>query len=146
MIKTEQGTQDSFMSKNGYMSASNNVVEEEATLFDFGEHSGLYFKPKSLKLGRLLTADKVKLAFTGKTEELKKRPYTLEFKLPGAHTKGRGLIVYKNYANGAVKQYGIVNHWDSGIKLALNQVDRIKELAKESVTRAMSDSELADDE
>jgi len=139
-------TNNAVQTPNGTMGFSTKIAEEEAVLFDFGEHSGLYFKPKSLKLGRLLTEDKVQSAFTGDTEKLSKRPYTLEFKEPRQTSKGRGLIVYKNYANGAVKQYGIVNHWDSGIKLAINQVDRIKELAKESVTRAMSDAELADDE
>jgi len=142
MVKTDSVTKES----NGYMSVTSNVIEvKEAPLFDFGEQSGLYFKPKSLKLGLLLTADKVQSAFSGKTEKLPERPYSLEFRLPGGHTKGRGLIVYKNYTNGPLKQYGIVNHWDSGIKLALNQIDRIKELAKEGVTQAMSDSELADD-
>tara|TARA_B110000495_G_C22969320_1_gene568778 strand:+ start:992 stop:1420 length:429 start_codon:yes stop_codon:yes gene_type:complete len=142
MVKTDSVTKES----NGYMSVTTNIIEEEVPLFNFGENSGLYFKPKSLKLGRLLTADKVQSAFIGDTEALKKNPYTLEFKEPRQSSKGRGLIVYKNYVNGVPKQYGIVNHWDSGIKLALSEIDNIKELAKENVTRAMSDSELANDE
>ena len=115
-------------------------------MFDFGENSGIYFKPKSIKLGEKLTAGKVQTAFINDNSKLAKRPYVLEFQEPRAGTKGRGLIVYKNYTNGPRKQYGIVNHWDSNIKLNMSQVPRIKELASQAVTRAMSDSELANDE
>jgi len=133
---------DKTNNSNGQMSAG---VKEEDVLFNFGENSGLYFKPKNPSFGRLLNADKVRSAFINDNTKLKDNPYTLEFSLPGAHTKGRGLIVHKNYGVGVPRQYGILNHWDKGIKLAVDQIERIKELAKQGVTQAMSDADLAND-
>ena len=120
--------------------------QAEVVLFDLGENSGHYFKPKSIKLGDKLTAGKVQTAFINDNSKLAKRPYVLEYKEPRAGSKGRGLIVYKNYKNGPRKQFGIINHWDSNIKLSMDMVPMIVGLAKHSVTRAMSDSELANDE
>ena len=119
--------------------------QDEITLFDFGANSGIYFKPKSVKLGLKLTAEKVQSAFIKDNSNLPKNPYVLEYQEPRAGSKGRGLIVYKNYTNGPRKQYGIVNHWDSNIKLDMSQVSRIVELANHSVNQAMSDTDLAND-
>ena len=120
--------------------------QDEIKLFDFGENSGIYFKPKSVKLGLKLTAEKVQSAFIKDNSNLPKNPYVLEYQEPRASSKGRGLIVYKNYTNRPRKQYGIVNHWDKNIKLNMSQVARIVELATHSVDQAMSDTELANDE
>jgi len=120
--------------------------QAEVILFDLGENSGHYFKPKSIKLSEKLTAGKVQTALINDNSKLAKRPYVLEYQEPRSGSKGRGLIVYKNYKNGPRKQFGIINHWDSNIKLSMDMVPKIIELAKQSVTRAMSDSELANDE
>ena len=125
--------------------ANNSITEKETKTFDLGEQSGLYFLPKSFSFSQKLDASKVQSAFTKDNTKLKEHPYVLEFKEPRQSTKGRGLIVYKNYVNGALRQYGIVNNKDSDIKLSLSQVDSIKELAKENVSVAMSDDDLAND-
>tara|TARA_B110000438_G_C15776042_1_gene634102 strand:- start:89 stop:502 length:414 start_codon:yes stop_codon:yes gene_type:complete len=121
------------------------ITEKETKTFDLGEQSGLYFLPKSFSFSQKLDASKVQSAFTKDNTKLKGNPYVLEFKEPRQGSKGRGLIVYKNYVNGVPKQYGIVNNRDSGVKLSISQVDSIKELAKESVSVAMSDDDLAND-
>jgi len=137
-------TDNGVETKNGKFSFD--AGQDEIKLFDFGENSGIYFKPKSVKLGLKLVADKVQSAFIKDNSKLTVRPYILEYQEPRAGTKGRGLIVYKAYINGPRKQYGIVNHWDSNIKLNMSQIARIVELATHSVTQAMSDTELANDE
>jgi hypothetical protein len=125
--------------------ANNSITEKETKTFDLGEQSGLYFLPKSFSFSQKLDANKVQSAFTKDNTKLKGNPYVLEFKEPRQGSKGRGLIVYKNYVNGVPKQYGIVNNRDSGVKLSISQVDSIKKLAKESVSVAMSDDDLAND-
>ena len=125
--------------------ASNSITEKETKTFDLGEQSGLYFLPKSFSFSQKLDANKVQSAFTKDNTKLKGNPYVLEFKEPRQGSKGRGLIVYKNYVNGVPKQFGIVNNRDSGVKLSISEVDSIKKLAKENVSVAMSDDDLAND-
>ena len=138
-VSADNGTE----TKNGRFNFD--AGQDEITLFDFGANSGIYFKPKGVTFGLKLTAEKVQSAFIKDNSNLPKNPYVLGYQEPRAGSKGRGLIVYKNYTNGPRKQYGIVNHWDSNIKLDMGQVSRIVELANHSVNQAMSDTDLAND-
>ena len=138
-VVTDNGTE----SKNGKFSCDEGKGEMQ--LFDLGENSGFYFRPKSVSFSHKLDEQKVTDTFTKDNTKLKEKPYVLEMTKAGK--KGRGLIVRKNYINrkGIPKLYGIVNAWDQTITLDESYIERIIEFAKQSVTRTMSDDDLAND-
>tara|TARA_Y100001963_G_C6754600_1_gene436095 strand:+ start:1239 stop:1667 length:429 start_codon:yes stop_codon:yes gene_type:complete len=136
-VVTDNGTE----SKNGKFSFDEG--KGEMPLFDLGENSGFYFRPKSVSFGEKLNEQLVQNAFTKDNTKLPKNPYTLEMTKAGG--KGRGLVVRKNYINSKPRLYGIVNNWNQDIILDESYSKRIIELAKESVARTMSDDDLAND-
>lgn len=140
-------TVETVVTNNGSKSKNGKFKYEEGKgempLFGLGEDSGFYFKPKSVQVGNMLDPEKVQKALVNDNTKLPKRPYTIDISKAGG--QGRGLVIRKKYQQGKPKYFGLINAWDETVTLDESYIERIIELAKQSVTRIMSDFDLAND-
>ena len=142
-------------SNNGQMkvSGTSSRIQQEDALFNIGDQNcNLFIK---LRSGMVITAEELQkqlLKTETETLALKLRPYVMTYGLPKnddpTKKPGRGLVVRKQYVNGAPDgdYFLLINDWNTDVTLDLSMLEDIKKHIAVNVSRVVSLTNLATDE